>query len=79
MNELIGGRSGVARATVTSWRYEWDGCPRGAKMLLLTEGGIAIIGHISDSTKGYIAWAPLPDRDREKEAEIARKQGKEFL
>lgn len=78
MNTLVSNHR-VARAPSSAWCYEWDMCPRSAKMLLLTEAGIAIIGHIADSTKGYIAWAPLPDRDREKEAEIARKTGKDFL
>jgi hypothetical protein len=67
VNKLVG-RSGVVRAPVSSWVYDrFEGCPRGSKVLLLTESGIAIIGHIADSTKGYMAWAPLPDRDPEKE------------
>lgn len=55
-------RNNVAVAPSSEWRDDWNACPRGAKMLLLTEAGIAIIGRIADSTKGYLAWAPLPDR-----------------
>jgi hypothetical protein len=57
---------------VSSWIYDgFKGCPRGSKVLLLTESGIAIIGHLADSTKGYMAWAPLPDRDKDKDKEMA--------
>ncbi len=69
MNPLIG-RSGVARAPLTSWHYEWENCPRGAKLLLLTCMGIAVIGQVGNDVSGYLAWAPLPDRDREKENAI---------
>ena len=79
MNSLVNGRTGVARARTSRWQYEWGACPRGSDMLLLTEAGIAVIGRIADSTKGYIAWAPLPDRNREKEAKIARKMGRKYL
>lgn len=78
MTGLVG-RHGVARATSSQWCYTWEGCPRGAKLLLLTESGIAILGHVGSDTCGYIAWAPLPDRDRAKEAEIAKQQGKAYL
>lgn len=63
-------RHGVARAISSSWRYSWDDCPWGAKMLLLTSAGIAVIGSIPAASRGYIAWAPLPDRDRAKEKEM---------
>ena len=62
-------RNGVAVASASQWIYTWDGCKFGSKMLLLTEGGIAVIGQISKDTRGYIAWAPLPDRDAAKEKE----------
>ncbi len=78
MNGIVG-RHGVARAVASVWCYDFDLCPRGAKVLLLTEGGIAILGHVNADTRGFIAWAPLPDRNREKEAEIARSKGVAFL
>lgn len=63
-------RHGVARAISSSWRYSWEGCPWGAKMLLLTSAGVAVIGSLPGKSHGYLAWAPLPDRDRAKEKEI---------
>lgn len=54
-------RNAVAVATRSEWVFDFTRCPRGAKMLLLTEGRIAVIGKIGSDTKGYIAWAPLPD------------------
>lgn len=66
------GRTGVTRAPTTAWVYDMATCPRSSKLLLLTDAGIAVIGHITDSAKGYMAWAPLPDRDRAKEAEMRR-------
>ena len=41
----------------------------GSKMLLLTEGKIAILGSWRNCV-GAIAWYPLPDRDKEKEIEL---------
>jgi hypothetical protein len=32
--------------------------------------GIAVIGQVGNDVSGYLAWAPLPDRDREKENAI---------
>jgi hypothetical protein len=41
--------------------------PGGTKVLLLTKGGILIVGQWpSDSF--FTAWSPLPKRNREKEA-----------
>lgn len=78
MNGIVG-RHNVARAVASVWCYDFALCPHGAKVLLLTEGGIAILGHVNAESKGYIAWAPLPDRNREKEAEIARSKGVPYL
>lgn len=39
--------------------------PGGAKVQLLTPGGVAVYGLWSPT---YMAWAPLPKRDRAKEA-----------
>lgn len=38
----------------------------GAKVLLLTQGGICTIGQWGDPF--FIGWAPLPKRDKAKEA-----------
>lgn len=42
--------------------------PKGAKVLLLTEGGVCVVGPWA--SEGYVAWHPLPPRDREKEAKL---------
>lgn len=41
--------------------------PGGAQVLLLTKGGICIRGTWND-TGAFIAWSPLPKRNKEKEA-----------
>lgn len=41
--------------------------PGGAKVLLLTVGGICTIGSWSPV---HVAWAPLPTRNREKEQKL---------
>ena len=64
------GPRGIARAAVSSWRYDWGECPFGDKMLLLTEGNVAVIGHADRRHGGYKAWAPLPDRDKEAEKRL---------
>jgi hypothetical protein len=47
---------------IVGWRDPaWAPPPRGAKCLLLTEGGVAVIGLWSDDG-GFVAWSPLPKR-----------------
>ena len=41
--------------------------PTGAKVLILTDGGVCIIGQWRGDG-GFTAWAPLPRRDADKEA-----------
>lgn len=38
---------------------EWCPPPRGVKLLLLTEGGTAVIGLYSPDG-GFVGWSPLP-------------------
>lgn len=59
-----------ALSGLAAWQYDMNLCPREKKCLLLTPAGVAVIGCIKDDTKGYIAWSPLPDRDKEKEKEL---------
>jgi hypothetical protein len=35
--------------------------PRGVKMLILTDGGVAVIGDWVDDSN-FVAWSPLPKR-----------------
>lgn len=41
--------------------------PGGAKVLLLTLGGVCTLGSWDDSSS-FLGWAPLPKRDKTKEA-----------
>lgn len=53
-----------------AYRYPHVGDPRppgGAKVLLLTKGGVCVVGNWSDDV---IGWAPLPRRDMTKEATL---------
>jgi hypothetical protein len=54
------------------FRYPAGGdepAPLGAKVQILTEGGICIHAIWQDDS-GFIAWAPLPKRDHEREAKL---------
>jgi hypothetical protein len=61
-----------ALSGLAGWHYYMSLCPRERKCLLLTHSGVAVIGCIKDDedTKSYIAWSPLPDRDKDKEKEL---------
>lgn len=49
-------------AAEVHWRDpDWCDPPRGRKLLLLTEGGVAVIGVWRDDG-GFTAWSPLPKR-----------------
>ena len=44
--------------------YRWpdeEPPPRGCKLLLLTSGGVAVVGDWTDDSN-LVAWAPLPRR-----------------
>lgn len=48
-----------------------DRPPGGAKVLLLTIGGVCVTGSWQDSG-AFTGWAPLPKRDKEKEKSIGK-------
>jgi hypothetical protein len=55
-------------AGTAEYRYPGAGDPvppGGAKVLLLTIGGVCVVG--SWDARYCVAWAPLPKRDKEKE------------
>jgi hypothetical protein len=55
-----------------AFRYPKAGDPKppgGAKVLLLTIGGVCILGPWDDSG-AFLGWAPLPKRDKAKEASL---------
>lgn len=58
-------------AGVAEYRYPGAGDetpPGGAKVLLLTIGGVCIVG--TWCPRSCVAWAPLPKRDKKKEAAL---------
>lgn len=60
----------AAPAGEVYWRYE---VPRAtdAKVLLLTVGRVAVTGQWAGALGEYfVAWAPLPRRDKEQEARL---------
>jgi hypothetical protein len=51
-----------ARPGEVYWRYPTQAVPpAGKKLLLLTEGGVAVIGDWKQNG-GFTAWSPLPKR-----------------
>ena len=46
--------------------------PGGSKVLLLTIGGICVSGQWKDDGS-FLAWAPLPKRDKTKEAMLCQR------
>jgi hypothetical protein len=59
-------------ASAPEWLYPGVGDPLppgGAKVSLLTIGGIQVTG--TWSNEGFLAWAPLLKRNKEKEARLA--------
>lgn len=51
----------VAVADDYYWNEDMRTCPRGAKVLLLGEGGVASIG-LYFGDRFWLSWAPLPKR-----------------
>lgn len=62
----------ITTAPVSAWNYDWREFRPGSKCLLLTVHGILVVGQTDAQHAGYAAWAPLPQRDKAKEAELAR-------
>lgn len=59
---------GVITTDAVHWRYEAPP-DRSAKVLLLTQGGTAIVGTWG-SGAGLWGWVPLPKRDKKLEKEL---------
>jgi hypothetical protein len=55
------------------WNYDLSDVPKATKIQILTAGGVAIYGHWTKTTH-FIAWAPLPRRNYDKEHEHAKKR-----
>ncbi len=57
-------RNMPATAGETYWRTpDDDPPPRGTKLLLLTSGGVTVIGDWMD-TSNFVAWSPMPKRPK---------------
>ena len=52
------------------WIYDRPPANASKKMLLLTQGKIAILGDWNGHKHGVIAWHGLPDRDKQLEAKL---------
>lgn len=69
MGSTVTNKNYVA-APVVEWHYE---VPQrtDAKMLLLNTGGVAVIGNWYGALGDvFVAWAPLPKRNKAREAEL---------
>lgn len=51
----------VAVSTTQYWE-EMDTCPRGVKVQLLGEGGVALYGMYDGRNPFFTNWAPLPKK-----------------
>lgn len=69
---------GVQSARLSSFNYDMKAAREGVKCILLTSLGQAIIGAVrrDDPPGFYIAHAPLPDRDVDKEIELGIRRSK---
>jgi hypothetical protein len=71
---MTANNAAVISSSDTEYRYPAVGDPKptsGTKVLVLTEGGICMATAWLD-VPFFVAWAPVPKRNKEKEAEIAR-------
>lgn len=64
----------AAPAGEVYWRYEMPE-DRGAKVLLLTIGGICVLGRWYGALGQYfLAWSPMPKRNRDVERRLINKE-----
>lgn len=55
-------RNMPATAGTVFWRSpEDDPPPRGTKLLILTSGGVTVVGDWIDSSN-FVAWSPMPKK-----------------
>lgn len=58
----MNGDQSVAVSTEVFWNEDMAACPRGAKVQLLGEGGVALYGSYDGKDPFYVGWAPVPRR-----------------
>lgn len=60
--------NGYATAPASVWDYDMAKCRPGVKCFLLTIGAVCVVGSITNDTRAhYVAWAPMPKRDKAEE------------
>lgn len=52
----------VAVADDYYWNENMDECPRGVKVQLLGQGGVAVYAHYTHDDRFFVGWAPVPRR-----------------
>lgn len=62
MSHTISSRHHVAVAEGFYWQPINEHTPRGVKLQLLGQGGVAIYGQYDGKAKFFTHWAPLPKR-----------------
>lgn len=56
------------------FNYDMGALQTGVKCLLLNPGGVACLGSVTNATRDhFIAWAPMPKRDKERERSMGIK------
>lgn len=64
----------AAPAGEVFWRYE-IAPDRGAKVLLLTVGGICVTGRWHGALgENFLAWSPMPKRNRDTERRLIKEK-----
>ena len=70
MTHTLNNDKTVAVAVDTFWLPIGPDTPRGVKLQLLGEGGVATYGHYDGKNKFWVSWAPLPKRRHDDEQRV---------
>ena len=70
MTHTLNGDKTVAVAVDTFWLPIGPDTPRGVKLQLLGEGGVATYGHYDGKNKFWVSWAPLPKQKHDDEQRV---------
>lgn len=61
----------TSKGVAVDQEYYWRGmdtCPRGCKVQLLSQHGVAVYGQYDGKDKQWVQWAPLPNLRKNHEA-----------
>lgn len=61
-NYHLNGNKSVAVSNEVFWNEDMTQCPRGVKVQLLGQGGVAVYAQYVLDDRFWIGWAPLPKR-----------------